>query len=71
MKTGCNPLIYRFFDDPKSRDHILTKCNDQEIKDHIIELYKLVEYQMATIHQQRAEIVASKHKNSWSHYDKF
>lgn len=70
MKKGCSPLIYECFDNSEYRDYILNKTEDIEIKKHIENLYTLINYQISIIHEQRLEIVASKHKKSWQQYDK-
>ena len=69
MKKDCNPLIYSCFDNIGLRNSILNECDNIEIKNHIEELYNLIRYQMVTIHEQRAEIIAFKHKTAWKNYD--
>jgi len=68
-KDGCNPLKYNCFY-PETRTRMLTKCDDTEIKQHLQELYNLIEYQMIMINDQRREIVAFKHKEGWKYYEK-
>lgn len=64
-----NPLIYECYDNPALRNEILTKCNNDEIKNHIQKLYDLISYQIRIISEQRREIISNKHHDSWSRYD--
>lgn len=70
-KDQANPLKYLCFE-PKIRQQIglLKNSTNQEIFDHIDELYDLIQYQILMIDSQRREIIAMKHEKAWSHYDK-
>ena len=69
LDKGCNPLKYNCFD-KDLRSKILSQCADNEIKNHIKDLYELIFYQMSLINDQRREIVSFKHNDQWKHYDK-
>lgn len=63
-KNGCNPLKYKCFDQ-SVRNQFLLSCSDSDLKQHLEELYSLIEYQMITINDQRREIVSLKHNNNF------
>jgi hypothetical protein len=63
------PLKYLCYD-KNQRKHIISICDNEEIKKHILDLYNLIEYQLIMIHEQRSEIIAKEHKKAWKHYDK-
>jgi hypothetical protein len=67
--TKTQPLKYSCFD-PSIRQTMLERCTDNVIKNYLVDLYELIEYQMLMIHDQRREIVAINHKKVWEHYDK-
>jgi hypothetical protein len=48
----------------------IKSCADQNTASLLIEMYDLIIYQMNEIRDQRMEIIAYKHKNSWTHYDR-
>lgn len=49
---------------------IIKQCNNQKTIDLINNMQELIFYQMQEIRNQRTEIIAIKHKQSWTHYDK-
>lgn len=51
-----------------SIEEIMAKNPDPLIIDYIKELHSLILYQRTLIKDQRAEIVATKHKSAWTHY---
>ena len=59
------PLKY---DTQISIEEIMAKNPDPLIIDYIKELHALILYQRTLIKDQRAEIVATKHKTAWNHY---
>lgn len=59
------PLKY---DTQISIEEIMAKNPDPLIIDYIKELHALILYQRTLIRDQRAEIVATKHKTAWNHY---
>lgn len=67
--SEIQPLKYSCYQ-KDVRDHILSLVTDQEIKNHIIELYNLIEYQMKMINEQRLKIVAIEYQQIWKQYDK-
>jgi hypothetical protein len=62
------PLKYLCYE-PNTRKHILDICTQPEVKAHIEELYKLIDYQMLTMHEQRLQLVAIEHQKAWKQYD--
>lgn len=50
-------------------DAIYNNCDHQDIKQLLSDLRSLIYYQMNEIKNQRMEIIAIKHKESWKHYD--
>ena len=44
--------------------------NCQEIREHIDDLYKLIEHQMLQQIRQEKQIIAVKHMEAWKRYDK-
>lgn len=48
----------------------IKSCSDDSIAKLLIEMYDLIIYQMNEIKEQRMEIIASKHKKAWNHYDR-
>ena len=51
-----------------SIEEVMAKNPDPLIIDYIKELHALILYQRTLIRDQRAEIVATKHKSAWTHY---
>lgn len=49
---------------------ILSKCTDNSTKQLLIEMFDLIRYQMREIQDQRMIIIAQKHQESWTHYDR-
>lgn len=49
---------------------IMDAYKHEQVYDYILELYELINYQKEMINQQRVEIIALKHKESWKRYDK-
>lgn len=68
--SEVQPLKYLCYDNKNFRDHIINICDNSEIKNHILDLYNLIEYQMKTIHEQRLKIVAIEHQYGWKQYNK-
>tara|TARA_E500000178_G_scaffold338663_1_gene379225 strand:- start:6 stop:296 length:291 start_codon:yes stop_codon:yes gene_type:complete len=44
--------------------------NCQEIREHIDDLYKLIEHQMLQQMKQEKQMIAIKHMEAWKRYDK-
>lgn len=61
------PLKYECMD---KFEQVLSTCEDQNVRQLMIDLRDLILFQMREMMQQRAEIVAIKHKQSWKQYDK-
>lgn len=61
------PLKYECLD---RFDETLKTCEQENVRDLLIDLRDLIYYQMKQITGQRAEIVSIKHKMSWQQYDK-
>ena len=67
------PLKYACFQ-PEVRQHIsqvldgIGNCN--EIREHIDDLYKLIEHQMFRQMKQEKEMTSIKHMEAWKRYDK-
>ena len=67
------PLKYACFQ-PEVRQHIsqvldgIGNCN--EIREHIDDLYKLIEHQMLQQMRQEKQMIAIKHMEAWKRYDK-
>ena len=61
------PLKYECLDRYPS---VISKCSDNEIKQLLIEMFELIRYQMREIQDQRMTIIAQKHQESWTHYDR-
>ena len=62
----------KFKYEPMSPDKIkliMETYKNEQVYDHILELYELVTYQKDIINQQRIEIISLKHKESWKRYD--
>ena len=51
-------------------EQILQQCNNDDIKNFIIDLRELIFYQMHEIRDQRMQIISSQHKNAWKQYDR-
>ena len=51
-----------------SIEEVMAKNPDPLIIDYIKELHSLILYQRTLIKDQRADIVATKHKSAWTHY---
>lgn len=49
---------------------VLAKCENEEVKLLLVEMFDLIAYQMAQIIDQRMSIIAFKHKKAWNHYDR-
>jgi hypothetical protein len=49
---------------------VVKKCKDDTAAKLLIEMFDLIRYQMEEIKNQRMEIIAYKHKNAWTHYDR-
>ena len=67
-KEGCGPLKYACFQ-PEVRNVMLESCENKVIKQHLLDLYDLIFYQMKEIDEQRARILSHKHNNAWKQYD--
>lgn len=61
------PLKYECLD---RYPEILSKCNDDETKLLLTQMFDLIRYQMHQITDQRMTIVGLKHKEAWKHYDR-
>ena len=61
------PLKYRHLDDIENS---INSCQDTKIQQLLSDLKDLIFYQMKEIRDQRAEIIAIKHKTSWKRYDR-
>jgi len=62
----------KFKYEPMSPDKvklIMEAYKNEQVYDYILELYELINYQKEMISQQRVEIIALKHKQSWKQYD--
>jgi hypothetical protein len=55
---------------PEKKKQIANIYKDYQVTEHIEELYGLIEYQMKIISEQRRQIIADKHKESWKQYYK-
>lgn len=55
---------------PEKVKTILEAYKNEQVYDYIQELYELIYYQKEMIKQQRVEIIALKHQQSWNRYDK-
>ena len=55
---------------PEKKKQIANIYKDYQVTEHIEELYDLIDYQMKLISEQRQQIVADKHKDTWKHYYK-
>ena len=51
-------------------ENVIQNCKDNDAINLIIDLRELIFYQMHEIRNQRIEIIAMKHKNAWTHYDR-
>lgn len=63
------PLKYACFQ-PDVRDYIANIAMDEEVKNHINDLYELINYQMKQQIKQESQIIAIKHMEAWKRYDK-
>jgi hypothetical protein len=61
------PLKYECLDD---FGKVYQLCEQQEVKNLLLDLRELIQYQMEQIRDQRTEIISFKHKNAWKHYDR-
>lgn len=61
------PLKYECLD---RYPEILSKCEENETKLLLVEMFDLIKYQMHQITDQRMTIVGLKHKEAWKHYDR-
>ena len=61
------PLKYECLD---RYPEVLSRCNDDETKQLLIEMFDLIRYQMEQMKDQRMEIIAFKHQKAWTHYDR-
>lgn len=62
----------KFKYEPMSPDKIrliMEAYKNEQVYDYILELYELITYQKDIINQQRVEIIALKHQESWKRYD--
>lgn len=55
---------------PQKKKQISNIYKDYQITEHIEELYDLIDYQMKIISEQRQQIVADKHRDTWKQYYK-
>lgn len=62
MKETPNPLKYRILEEN-------INIQDTTIQAYIDGLKELISYQYHVIKEQRAEIIAIKHKDAWKRYD--
>lgn len=51
-------------------NEILTTYKGQPVLEHIIELYRLIEYQRDIINKQERQLISLKHTEAWKHYEK-
>lgn len=65
--TKHPPLKYDCLD---KYSEVLAKCENEEVKLLLVEMFDLIRYQMAQITDQRMNIIAFKHKKAWNHYDR-
>ena len=49
---------------------VMSKCNDDNVKQLLVQMFDLIRYQMEEIKHQRMEIIAFKHQKAWTHYDR-
>ena len=68
-KADKTPLKYACFQSD-IREYFNDMDMTQEVRNHINDLYNLIDYQMQRITKQEAQIVAIKHMDAWKHYDK-
>lgn len=59
------PLKYACLD--KFED-IINSCTDEIIKNYLLDLQKLIIYQMEIIKDQRMAIIANRHHKAWTMY---
>lgn len=62
MKETPNPLKYRILEEN-------INIQDSAMQAYIDGLKELISYQYHVIKEQRAEIIAIKHKDAWKRYD--
>ena len=68
LKTIMQEKIPLKYDTLISIEEVMAKNPDPLIIDYIKELHSLILYQRTLIKDQRADIVATKHKSAWTHY---
>ena len=50
-------------------DSIYNQCDQEDIKQLLSDLRRLIYYQMNAIKTQRMELISIKHKDAWKSYD--
>jgi len=68
LRTIMQEKIPLKYDTLISIEEVMAKNPDPLIINYIKELHSLILYQRTLIKDQRAEIVATKHKTAWNHY---
>ncbi len=55
---------------PEVKESIASMSMPMLVKDHINDLYELINYQMLQQMRQEAQMIAIKHMEAWKRYDK-